>query len=655
MLIRKLLKIILLPLVLLFFLSSTVAAEEVLHHDLAIKVDLANGEISVTDTVTLPEPRQSFAFQLNNQLIPSYNGQRLSAEQEGKRFSFYQVPLHKNETQLTLNYTGKLPSTQNCRFTLDICSLLNEDGIYLNPAIGWYPMNADLQTFNIRIELPETWLSLSQGQEVSPNHWQIDKPQDAIYLLAGKFKRYESEEDNTRAQVYLLNDDPELAERYLKATHHYLQHYQNLLGDYPYKKFATVESFWETGWGMPSFTLLGSRVMRMPFILHTSFPHEILHNWWGNGVYVDSSLGNWSEGLTAYLSDHALQKSTGKDIAYRRTALNKYAVFTQGENDFPIQQFRSRHSEATQAIGYSKLLMVFHMLRKDVGDTNFFAGLQNFYRDYQFKHASMNDLVASLSKSSQRDLRPFFHQWTTKPDAPTIHLQTWKKTPEGISLTLRQVSSQEPFNLKVHVTAYDDHNEAIWQQIIELKEAKSTYTLNPPETTHKLAIDPGFDVLRKPLKEEIPPNLHSFRDPTDKTIMVTGTESWWQAIAEKMTQIVPQASLDNPKEQTQTIIQLGLEKHFKKQVLSIDTKHYRINERNFARETHTLVFAHRKPEQLTSIIIDSPDEEAAYKAINKLRHYGKYSYLIFDKNGKNVAKGEWATEHSPLTISLKND
>ena len=37
---------------------------------------------------------------------------------------------------------------------------------------------------------------------------------------------------------------------------------------------------------MPSFTLLGSQVIRFPFILTSSYPHEILHNWWGNAVFV---------------------------------------------------------------------------------------------------------------------------------------------------------------------------------------------------------------------------------------------------------------------------------------------------------------------------------------------------------------------------------
>ena len=78
---------------------------------------------------------------------------------------------------------------------------------------------------------------------------------------------------------------------------------------------------------MPSFTLLGSQVLRLPFIPYTSLPHEILHNWWGNGVWIDYDGGNWSEGLTAYLSDHLMKELRGEASDYRRKALQRYGDF----------------------------------------------------------------------------------------------------------------------------------------------------------------------------------------------------------------------------------------------------------------------------------------------------------------------------------------
>jgi hypothetical protein len=55
-------------------------------------------------------------------------------------------------------------------------------------------------------------------------------------------------------QTFLYEADSELAQRYLKATADYLDLYNELLGPYPFGKFALVENFWQTGFGMPSFT-----------------------------------------------------------------------------------------------------------------------------------------------------------------------------------------------------------------------------------------------------------------------------------------------------------------------------------------------------------------------------------------------------------------
>ena len=38
----------------------------------------------------------------------------------------------------------------------------------------------------------------------------------------------------------------------------YLKMYESLIGPYPWRAFALVENFWETGYGLPSFPLLGA-------------------------------------------------------------------------------------------------------------------------------------------------------------------------------------------------------------------------------------------------------------------------------------------------------------------------------------------------------------------------------------------------------------
>ena len=61
--------------------------------------------------------------------------------------------------------------------------------------------------------------------------------------------------------------DEHLRELYTERTQHYIAMYEEMIGPYPYAKFATVENWFPTGYGMPSFTFLGDRVMEIRELL----------------------------------------------------------------------------------------------------------------------------------------------------------------------------------------------------------------------------------------------------------------------------------------------------------------------------------------------------------------------------------------------------
>src|SRR4029453_353392 len=157
-------------------------------------------------------------------------------------------------------------------------------------------------------------------------------------------------------------------------------------------------------------SLLGEQVIRFPFILHSSYPHELLHNWWGNGVFVDFAGGNWCEGLTAYLADHLIAEQRGQGADHRRAILQRVTDYVTPENDFPLTRFMSRHNAVTEAVGYGKTAMTFNMLREKGGDPQFIKALQEFYRDNRFRLASFDDIRKSFEAVSGLDLRPFFDQ-----------------------------------------------------------------------------------------------------------------------------------------------------------------------------------------------------------------------------------------------------
>src|SRR5208337_4444995 len=101
-------------------------------------------------------------------------------------------------------------------------------------------------------------------------------------------------------------------------------------------RFSIVENSMPVGYSMPTYTVLGQAVVRLPFIPETSLGHEILHQWFGNSVYVDYAGGNWAEGLTSFLADHLYEEEKGRGKEYRKGLLIDFASYVNDKNDFPL-------------------------------------------------------------------------------------------------------------------------------------------------------------------------------------------------------------------------------------------------------------------------------------------------------------------------------
>ena len=105
-----------------------------------------------------------------------------------------------------------------------------------------------------------------------------------------------------------------------------------------------------------------------------------------------------------------MKEQRGEGAAYRRAALQKYADYVDENEDFPLTVFRGRHSSVTEAVGYGKTLMVFHMLRQRLGDRVFVAGLRRLYEDNGFRSAGWPDMARAFDAVADEPLGAFFAQ-----------------------------------------------------------------------------------------------------------------------------------------------------------------------------------------------------------------------------------------------------
>jgi hypothetical protein len=441
--------------------------------------------------------------------------------------------------------------------------------------------------------------------------------------------------------------------------------YQDLFGPYPFDKFAVVENFFPTGFGFPSYTLIGGRVLRLPFIIHTSLGHEIAHCWWGNGVRVDYASGNWSEALTTYVADYLYKemKSADDGRAYRRQILRNYATLVKPGQDFALHQFQSRYNPTTKTIGYDKGAMVFHMLRKKMGDDAFWGALRDIYRDRLFKETSWHDMQKVFEARANRSLGDFFKQWVFRKGAPRFYLDDVQSRQTGNSWTVagRVVQDDPTFSFELNLVL-QNRDKAI-SQTIRVLEKETRFKLVSDSMPLKLVADPDTDIFRQLSADEIPPAINSLKS-TDALLVLladnlepdikNATRMLLRSLGIKKYTFVQESAFDQKEFSENDILLVGYPQQ--KELLStlpqqvvINPKSFILNRKSYDHATDIFfgVFAHPQRKDRVTALFLPLSSSYAEEVARKVTHYGKYSYLAFQK-GSNRDKGFWSTEQSPL-------
>lgn len=664
-----------------------VRSETVIHHQLQVKLTPENGELQVRDTITLPAPNTPLRFGLNAGFAAASPDPAVRfAPDPGTPFSrtvkFYRVVLPQGRTVFTMSYQGKPDLAAAETVDQQNQGYISSNGAYLDGGSYWYPIfGAALATFSVEVELPASWKAVSQGTLRSNAAarqntviWKEAHPQEDIYLLAAPYHEYRRSTKIVDTQVLLHSADPTLAEQYLSVMGDDIAMYSRLLGPYPYSKFAVVENIWESGFGMPSFTLLGPRVMRFPFILRSSLPHEILHNWWGNGVYVDYVQGNWSEGLTAYLADHLLREQSGEGAAYRRNALLRYTNYVSAGNDFALKDFQGRHNEATQAVGYDKALMVFHMLRVQLGDERFIAALRGFYREKKFHRAGWDDLRRAFEAEAQESLQSDFDQWLNRRGAPSLQVhEAHAEEKDGhyvLSAELEQNQPGPAYRLHVPLAVQLEGHDQAWQTMIELAQQQQTIHLTLPARPWRLQVDPEFDVFRRLDLGELPPTLSEALGAGSLLIVLPSAappplRDAYARIAQTWAESGQGIELQWDKDLaqlpgTRPVWLMGWENRFFAQLATglppqaaLSGAAAELDGQLLRRDANAVVLAARRGG--AALLWLGCDNPAAFPGLaRKLPHYGGYSYLAFQGDEPtNTLKGQWQVLDSPLNIAVQ--
>ena len=648
------------------------AAEPVLHHDARVLADRTSHFVEIRDGVTLPPGVTTLnvgaGFTILSPEAP------VTMSEEGYQVVDLAAAGFGPGDVVTFQLEGTFHQpTDEVSFSREnvggeITATIGEEGIYLSSTAGWLPWHESvLATHRLEVHVGEGFVSVTQGRpEPGPKPeittWVADYPSDGINLIANRFVVHEEEvRPGVTAMTFFLEDDARLRGTYMERTKAYIEMYEEMIGPYPYAKFATVENWFPTGYGMPSYTLLGGQVLRLPFIPYTSFGHEIAHNWWGNSVFVDITGGNWCEGLTVWCADYHYKELESPEAAreYRRNTLKDYHAYVRDPaQDFALRAFESRHSGATRAVGYGKAMMVFHMIDRMIGREAFLAGLRRVAADFRYEKARWEDFLTAFAATGETDLDWFAPQWLDRTGAPSLVLDGVAFGSDKVSFHLQQVAP--PYRLEVPVTVETPDGPV--NRVVQFDTIEQKFEIDVRGAT-RLAVDPDYEIFRRLHPHEVEPTVSQVLAEESPMVLAFGPEEAEaaRAFANAWTDSSYFAFFDKGRipidlplsnyRSTLVINPSGADgKVWQRSEVTVAGKTVVLEGQRYSLDKYDLVYTTANPygPGVTDLVVHSASPARLAGLARRLGHYGKYSWLLLPTGQGRVLRGNWQPAGSPL-------
>jgi aminopeptidase N len=246
--------------------------------------------------------------------------------------------------------------------------------------------------------------------------------------------------------------------------------------------------------------------------------HELAHQWFGDLVTCRDWSHAWlNEGFATFFEHIEREHRLGVDeYEYGVDGdISTYLAEADGRYQRPIvcREYMEPIDLFDRHL-YEKGGLVLHMLRRQLGDDIFWAGIKDYIAKHQHDVVETNDLKRALEKSSGLSLERFFDQWVYRPGHPVFKV-TASHERGLLSVTARQ--TQKAGDVSVFAFPFEvevlHHDGKLKRYAKEATGSFETLVIHCKERPRYVAFDPDFkltaqvsfelpgDMLRHQLKK----------------------------------------------------------------------------------------------------------------------------------------------------------
>ncbi len=213
--------------------------------------------------------------------------------------------------------------------------------------------------------------------------------------------------------------------------------------------------------------------------------HELAHHWFGNLLTCRNLSFIWlNESFASYLMMLWNEESVGKDLLGLDLVFAKRQYFDFVRNQHMIRPLEHRYFDDANAIyntehTYLKGAVVLHMLRKVLGEEDFFRAMSYYLHKHEFENVESHDLKIAVEEAVGKNLDWFFGDWITGGAGHPIFEVGYRFMPERKLLVLSVdqvqplIAGQDLFSLPAHVTITT--RARTWQEQVWIDEASESF------------------------------------------------------------------------------------------------------------------------------------------------------------------------------------
>ena len=465
---------------------------DILHTELELSFDWENESVKGKAEITLTpylDPISEVVLDAKNFDIQSIkrkeNGRDLDFEYDDAQVTIQLDKTWYKDDQITLviDYMAHPSRTGGSE------AITSDNGLYFINADGsgtkpqqiwsqgetehnskWFPTvdkPNERMTTDIKLTVEERFKTLSNGILIDSksagngkrtDHWRMDQPH-APYLVMiaiGEFVKVEDQWNDIPLGYWVEPEFEEDAPYIYENTKEMLTYFSDLIGiDYPWKKYdqIVVRDYVSGAMENTTAVVFGEFIQRKKRDLIDDnndriVAHEMFHHWFGDLVTTESwSNLTMNEGFANY-SEHLWRvHKYGKQEGQAQLFEEKYGYIysSQTAGVHPLIYFGYQEKEDMfDAHSYNKGGLVLHMLRHEVGDNAFFAGLKYYLERNEYSAVEAHDLRLAMEHVSGRDLNWFFNQWFFEAGHPELNIEyTYDSTAQAVDIVVQQTQDPE--------------------------------------------------------------------------------------------------------------------------------------------------------------------------------------------------------------------